>query len=208
MSVKSLSSSSLTNNVFYRSLLAGSDPFIPFTAADDLLEEITLTTSASSVTFSGLGAYTDYKHLQIRMITALTVNGGLASYRMRFNSDSGGNYSQHALNATYFPANSGVTSNGQTAQTGILGNSWGTDYSNHFWPAIWDIQDFSSTNKNTTVNVFGGSYGQDNSGSTPEGMIRLKSGAWYNTAAVTSISLVTSSDAFAIGSRFSLIGIR
>jgi hypothetical protein len=33
--------------------------------AFDLLETTTLTTSASSVTFSGLGAYSDYKHLQI-----------------------------------------------------------------------------------------------------------------------------------------------
>ena len=38
------------------------------TGAYDLLETTTLTSSASSVTFSGLGSYTDYKHLQIRMV--------------------------------------------------------------------------------------------------------------------------------------------
>jgi len=206
MGVVKLSQSGLRNFAKYSSMLAGNGAFSP--SSYDLLTTTTLTSSAASVTFSGLGAYSGYKHLQLRMITASTRDGGMSSYNMRFNSDSGANYSRHALNAGFFPANSGVTSNGQTAQTGIASSTWARDYSNHFWPAIWDILDFSSTNKNTTVKSLDGSYGRNNFNHSPEGLIRLTSGAWYNTSAVTSISLVATSDAFEIGSRFSLIGLK
>lgn len=177
--------------------------------AYDLLETQILTSSAASVTFTGLGSYTDYKHLQIRMLTHSTYNGGNTGYLMTFNSDSGANYSRHGLQANWFPAATGVTSYAQTGQTSIFGSCYGADYSNKFWPAVWDILDFSNANKNTTVKGFEGMFGSNDFGHSPEGGIRLRSGAWYNTSAVTSISFVTATgDNFVSGSRFSLMGVK
>jgi len=198
MSVKSLSSSSLTNNVFYRSLLVGNDPFIPFTAADDLLAEVTLTSSASSVTFSGLGAYSDYKHLQIRMVSRSTSTSG-NNVGFRMNGDTGSNYASHRL----YGNGSGVFPSSASSIDKALYylQPISSDDTGNFGSGIIDLLDFSSTSKTATLRWM---YGFQ----TTNSHVGLCSGLWNNTAAVTSLEIAPFSDNFAIGSRFSLVGIR
>ena len=63
----------------------------------DLLESEILTSSASSVTFTGLDAYSDYEHLQIRFTDRADSFGTITSTNFRLNSDSGTNYDIHQL---------------------------------------------------------------------------------------------------------------
>ena len=204
MAIKSLQHSSLTDNIFYRSLLAGNEYYAPFIPADDILEEIVLTSSASSVTFSGLGAYTDYQHLQIRMTVRGSQGTNATQSFMYFNSDTTfANYASHALRGP----DSSVTS---TAILGTLGgvafvtrHSAANETANAFSPGVIDILDFADTSKNTTARILAGNAGA-------EQRIDLVSGVYLQTSAVTSITIEEqfSGTNFVAGSRFSLIGVR
>ena len=168
--------------------------------AYDLLETTVLTSSASSVSFTGLGAYSDYKHLQIRA-THKTTGGtdGSTFFIVRANSDSGNNYAQHKLEGD----GSTVSSEGFASQNGIYvtGTSPRAGETNIFGASILDVLDFSSTSKNTTFRFLAGSVPSN------QEEINLTSGLYANTAAVTSIEFTVSGDA-ATGSRFSLYGIK
>jgi len=77
-----------------------------------------------------------------------------------------------------------------------------TSTSGAFAAGIIDILDYTNTSKNTTVRGFAGITGT----TTPK--IELKSGAWLNTSAVSSVTLFRSGLPFVSGSRFSLYGIK
>lgn len=197
---KSLSRSSLLSFQKYSSLLVGNEAYIPFTAADDILEEIVLTSNSSVVTFTGLGSYTDYKHLQIRMVARTDRSDGVVdSFTVELNNDTGSNYTTHLLEAN----GSGIVSQASTGQSAtfagiVTGN---TAPANSYGPAIIDILDFSNTSKNTTIRCLSGS---------PDASSRIEfhSGLWIDTSAVTEIDLIPGRPNFLSGSRFSLIGVR
>ena len=161
--------------------------------AFDLLQTTVLSSSASSVTFSSLGSYSDYKHLQLRVLA----KHNSANIKLTFNSDTGANYAWHRL----FGDGSSVTSGAGTSQNYILGNAWSSDTANIFGASVTNILDFSNTSKNTTIRSLSGQ-------NTASPIISLGSGFWNNTAAVTTIKIETFSDSFVAGSRFSLYGIK
>jgi hypothetical protein len=199
MTIKSLQSTSLTNNIFYRSMLAGNDAFAP--DADDFLEEVVLTSSASSVTFSGLASYATagYKHLQIRALTRSTRTGyDSDTLFYRYNGNSGSNYSFHGIRGT----GSSVSSFAGASQTeGNVGDtSTNLSPSSVFGSVIIDILDFSSAVKATTTRAFAGF----NSSSTKH--TQVTSGGYYLTEAITSIEFFIGSGDSVAGSRFSLYG--
>jgi hypothetical protein len=170
--------------------------------AFDLLETTTLTTSASSVTFSGLGAYSDYKHLQVRVIAGIdNTSTSLLDSALQFNGDTGSNYSHHFL----FGNGSAVSSSALTSQVRILlGNSAAGDSptSSLYAATVLDILDFSSNSKNTTTRAFSG-------GVSSEKDVRLTSGLWQDTNPITSVLLsATAVGGYASGSRFSLYGVK
>jgi hypothetical protein len=66
---------------------------------------------------------------------------------------------------------------------------------------ILDILDYGSTTKNKTVRLLQGFPGSLK-------IIRLISGARYNTAAVTSVTFTAQAGSFTTASRFSLYGIK
>jgi len=160
-------------------------------AAFDLLETVSLTSSASSVTFSGLGAYSDYKHLQLRMITMsdsgqiiyAKVNGSTSGYYVHYLTGNGSNVSSSSFSSTY----------AWVGHTDTLTNAPGA--------SIVDILDFSSTSKNTTIRSL---TGKKASGSN----INLNSNLWSSTAAMTSIELYPNAGNFIAGSRLSLYGVQ
>jgi hypothetical protein len=174
--------------------------------AFDLLETTTLSTSAASVTFSGLGAYSDYKHLQMRIVARSTYNGTQRPMDIYFNSDSTGtNYSSHFLDTYQGSVNSTArTSYSTIVETVAFPAS--SAASGAFGAAVIDILDFSSTSKNTTTRSLNGYQG----GSTTGAGIAFSSGLWRSTAAVTSITMrgYQAQTGFAAGSRFSLIGVK
>lgn len=198
MANKSLLHSSLTDNIFYRSMLAGNAAYFPEFESDDFLEEVVLTSSASSVTFSGLDAYSDYKHLQIRVINGDSLNAAGGTWSaLRMNGDSAVNYDSHMLRGT---GSSVVSNRSQTNRMYVFNSPYGGGNADGYGASIIDILDFSSTVKNTTVRGLSG-YHIDGVGE-----IGLFSGLWVNTSAVTSIELQTGNANFTSGSRFSLYG--
>ena len=169
--------------------------------AFDLLETTTLTTSASSVTFSGLDAYSDYKHLQIRMVTrANNVSANWIKTGFQFNNSTTTLYSGHEL----FGNGSSVSSQNEINTTFAYGGVTpdGANDANTYGASCVDFLDYASSSKNTTVR---GLAGQS---TTYSNFIGLSSGLWRSTAAVTQIKVLLESESFVAGSRFSLYGVK
>ena len=160
----------------------------------DLLETVT-PTGTTTLTFTGLDTYTQYKHLQIRF-THQNATPTFSQLQVRLNSDTGSNYARHAL----FGDGSTVQSTANTSAT-FMQAGGSSNTANQFTAGVIDILDFSSSSKNTTIRALSG---------YPTGSPRIWffSGFWNNTAAVTSITLLDSAANFATGSRFSLYGIK
>ena len=167
--------------------------------AFDLLETTVLTTNTASVTFSSLGSYSDYKHLQIRAVAQFDDTSGALDTRLRFNSDTGTNYNSHHLKGN----GSAVSSYAYTtsSQIWIDDSTSNKSVAGSYGAFVIDILDFSNTSKFTTTRTLSGvAISGDNN-------ILLQSGAWRNTAAVTSITWSADIN-FTSGSRFSLYGIK
>lgn len=165
--------------------------------AFDLLETTTLTSSASSVTFSGLDAYSDYKHLQIRAITRCTPNSSFNFYSY-INGNTSASYARHTLFGTGSSVLSQATTSTNQPSLGLVASP----DSNTYVSFVIDYLDFSSSSKNTTMRgVYGFTHSNGN-------QIGLASAAYFNTSAVTSIALTASTDAHQAGSRFSLYGVK
>ena len=193
---KSLSRSSLLTYQKYSSLLAGNDPYIPFTSDYDLLETEILPSDQGTVTFSNLDtAYSnDYTHLQFRISPMRPNNGDRASGTIAIQAGQGMAY-RHTLRsqagATPFSA---AYANGTFT---YAGNSSLKEPS----ATIIDIYDAFSTNKNPVLKIFGGIAGNT------EPYILFDSMYRNNTFAISSIAF-TSAANYAAQSRFSLYGIR
>jgi hypothetical protein len=167
--------------------------------SEDILQEIVLESSASSVTFSGLDAYaSEYQHLQVRMILRSDRAASDDWANFIYNSDTGSNYSQHSMRG-----------NGSTVAAVAVATSSNTQWAavtaassttaNVFGPSVVDILDPFETSKNTTLRSL---HGFPNA-------LYLSSGAWYNTNALTSIEIkpIFGSN-WVANSRFTLIGVK
>ena len=199
MAIKSLKHSSLTDNAFYRSVLAGNGAYFPVYESDDFLEEVVLSSDTATVSFTGLGSYSDYKHLQIRAVGQVNqTNDSLHNIFMRLNSDTGNNYAQHLL----YGQGSSVIAGGNASTDfmyvrNVFGSKANTAYAGS---VVIDFLDIHSSSKNTTMRGFGGTA------QPGENQIGITSGLWNNTAAVTTILLYLNSGSFSAGARFSLYG--
>jgi hypothetical protein len=183
MAVKSLKRSSVKSTQKTNAMNAGYS-FQDF----ELIESVFVASTTASVTFNNLNQYaTDYKHFQIRMVTTQTPF-------IRFNSDSGSNYSYHRLIGAPPSVESGH---------GINQNRIVMDYvgaGGNLGSAVMDILDPFITTKNTTTRYIGGR--------TAASRVAMESGLWRNTAAIVSISVIANDTSFPAGNRFSLYGIR
>lgn len=192
MAVKSLAQQSLNQSFSTNSMLSGYD-----SNYFHHLETVRLGGSAASVTFSNLQRYSDYQHLQLRLVTRDTRAASAAVLHARFNGDTASNYAVHRLIGT----GSSVTSANLSGNLFWLGLSpSNSGASGNFAATVCDILDPFETNKNTTIRSFNGFGGSVEFG--------IFSGAWLNTAAVSSILIFPQSDNFTSGSRFSLYGIK
>lgn len=169
--------------------------------AYDALATVTLSASASSITFSGIPQ--GYKHLQIRMIARESNSAtGQGAVWMQFNGDTGSNYAWHRLygNGSGTPP-TGVASSTTWMLAGINANNG--EGANVFGASVIDILDYQNTSKNKTIR---GLSGEDNNGS---GYVGLHSGLWMNTSAVSSISIYpTATYSWLANSQFALYGVK
>ena len=158
----------------------------------------------SEVNFTSIPA--TYTHLQIRAIGRMTNAGSSTnSISMRFNSDTGSNYSDHRIlaeNASMYSQNSvSLTYLSQVAQWPLASST-----ASAFGAVIIDILDYANTNKKKTLRSLNGSQGNN----TSVADIALASGLWNSTSAITSISITGTaySGGFAEYSTFALYGIK
>ena len=167
-------------------------------------ESIATTTvgsgGTSTITFSAIPSA--YTHLQIRFLARTARANQEDNIQLRFNSDSGGNYAAHVLygdgaTAGSFSDGTSITFNTRSVVAAASSTS------GIFGSGVIDILDYTNTSKNTTVRSLNG---YDNNGS---GQVRLSSGLWMNTAAVTSITIVSANAAnISEYSSFALYGIK
>jgi len=171
-------------------------------AAYELLETTVLGSDTADVTFSNLNSSygSTYQHLQLRMVHRNTANDTAVFIGLQFNADTGNNYSRHYLNGTGSSVTAGAAANqayiwlGESVSSQIVANS--------FAATITDILDPFETSKNTTIRSSSGQTGSRN-------QVWLTSGAWLNTAAITSIKIyLPQGGSYISGSRFSLYGMR
>lgn len=151
----------------------------------------TLVSTQSTVTFSAIsGDYTD-----LYLVSQMRTSASTERIDLRFNSDSGTNYSVTR-----------IYGNGSTAISDRFPNATGIDIA-YVANSGWCIANHSIMNyANTTTfkNVVGRWNSEGNSGYAV-GLV----GLWRNTAAITSITLIPNSGvSFAAGSIFTLYGIK
>jgi hypothetical protein len=164
------------------------------TATYDKIATTTLGSNQATVTFSSIpGTYTDLVLITNEKQTA-TSNRSPA---LRFNSDSGSNYSQTGLYGTGSAGGTFRTSNATLIYYGYYGYS---TTSNFNFNSIVNINNYSNTAINKTVL---------SRASNAQNGVDIILGLWRNTTAITSITLTmeTLSD-FTTGSTFTLYGIK
>jgi hypothetical protein len=148
---------------------------------------VTLGTTASSVTFSSIPA--TYRDLILVSKPQQTLSN--TETPVRFNGDSGTNYSQVVM----FGNGSTTGSFGFGGRTNI---NIGTSFTGSITQSFLQIMDYSATDKHKTTLLR-----VDNSAdATAAGADR-----WANTAAITSINISVATGTFAAGSTFSLYGV-
>ena len=151
----------------------------------------TLGSNTSTVTFSSIsGTYTD-------LVLITNVSGNDGAICIRFNSDSGSNYSNTGLRGNGTSASSTRATNG----TYIAGTSNLSVTAGSLQTSIWNIQNYSNTTTNKTV-FFRDGMATHITGATV--------GLWRNTAAITSLTVSPEfgSQVFYTGSTFTLYGIK
>ncbi len=156
--------------------------------------------TSQSITFSNIPQ--TYTHLEIRGIgQAATSTNDYGYNGVRFNGDTGTNYTRHGLfgtnNSTYAYAVTG-------ANFADIGNAsyLNTSAASTVGVTIVSILDYTNTNKYKTVRALAGT---DLNGLAAVG---LHSGLWLNTAAVTSITVYQSNGNFTNKSTYALYGIK
>ncbi len=203
MGITKLSKSGFTSSSYekYNDFLAGNTAFNP-TSYESIATVTVGSGGSSSIDFTSISS--DYTHLQIRGIlrtteTGATYDGNLV--RMRFNNDTGSNYTMHAV----VGYGTGVFADAATnvaymefARTAINGNT-----SSIFATAVVDILDYKNTNKFKTTRTLSG---VDLNGG---GRVYLSSNLWRSTSAITDIKIYPSSTfSFVQYTQFALYGIK
>jgi hypothetical protein len=148
----------------------------------------TLGSAAASVTFSSIaGTYTDL---------VIVINGAYASSDdgspgLRFNSDTGSNYSETLIDGDGSSASSARDSNATSAILGSMSATIST--------SIINVMNYANT---TTYKT------SISRGNNSANRVRAYVALWRNTAAITSIQIITNGAInFATGSTFTLYGI-
>lgn len=158
------------------------------------LATTTLSSAASSITFSGIpSTYTD---LKLVFVGTTTLNGETMYYR--FNGDSGTNYSITQLYGT----GTSVATRSLTSAT-QLSTTYG--YSLHdVTPQYIFIEILSYSGSRNKVTI--GAHAGDNNGA---GGVDVTSGLWRNTAVINSIFMFASGGTtFKSGTTATLYGIK
>jgi hypothetical protein len=157
------------------------------------IQTTTLTGNQTTVTLTSIpGTYTDL----VLVINAK--NDTLTNSEIRFNSDSTTNYSMTALFGDGSTAQSVIETSTAQASIDYISYLYTTDFA---YSNVIQIMNYSNT---TTYKTF---LARANSAASG---VDLIAGLWRQTAAITSLSILTTTGTrnFASGSTFTLYGIK
>jgi hypothetical protein len=161
--------------------------------AYDSISSVTLSASASTITFSGIPA--TYTHLQLR--STILSSAADSDIQVVFNADTASNYSQHYL---YGNGASALAGGGANQPFFYLGfNAGSTTYP---VASVADILDYANTNKYKTARTLDG-FDRNGSGSAV-----FTSGSWRNTNAITTLTIFPNTGTFQQYSSFALYGVK
>jgi phosphoserine aminotransferase len=153
------------------------------------LANVTLASTASSVTFSNIPA--TYRDLIV--VVAGTTSANSIDINLTLNSDTtDGNYARVQMSGT--SSNTAVSGTDNTRRI----TSWAFWRTDEVANSIVQIMDYSATDKHKTLLTRSNRAGS--------GLDALAT-RWANTAAITSVAVSTSSSTFASGCTFSLYGV-
>ena len=165
----------------------------------ELIASQTLGSTASSVTFSSIPSTYDDLHLVVSARTNSTSGDGFLPLYVRFNSDSGSNYSYRTIQATGSTAASGNGS-GETNLflsyvPGAVGtsNTFGSHSAyipNYAGSSAKSVSIDATTENNATLNY-----------------LAAIAALWSGTSAISSIEIRVPFDPFIANSSFHLYGI-
>jgi hypothetical protein len=176
------------------------------------LATVTLTSSQSSVVFSGIPQ--NYTHLQVRAIGQTsrgTYGNDLMTMRVGNGTlDSGSNYSSHMVGGD--GANTAVYA-AASQTSAYLSYKLGSTTSSAFGAFIIDILDYTSTSKYKTIRTLGG---VDINGTVAGygGEVALMSSLWFqagsgtNAKAIDTIAFYPANANFTANTQFALYGIK
>ena len=158
---------------------------------------------SSSISFSSIPS--TFKHLQVRYL-AQTNRGtyGTDNILIRFNSDTGSNYSLHALTGDGASATAGAGA----STTQFLSQATGSGASTTYGAGVMDLLEYANTNIYKTARILSGA---DHNGTIAGygGQILFSSGGWRSASAVTTIQFRPEfGSAFTQYSQFALYGIK
>lgn len=152
------------------------------------LATTTLSSAQASVTFSSIsGSYTD-----LVLVINDTNGTGSDALMIRLNGDTGSNYSNTRMRGDGSAASSARDSNQTSMNIAFTSTTYST--------SIINLMNYANTTTNKTV-----------IGRSSNGNVETKAGVglWRSTAAITSITMITSNgNSFQSGSTFSLYGIK
>ena len=151
----------------------------------------TLGSAASSVTFSSIsGAYTD-----LILISTAGVTSGAVNFAVRFNSDTGANYSRTVLSGT----GSAASSDRNTGLTYTILNDYGYLDTTLNTNIIGQFMNYSNATTFKTV-----LSRTNNAANGTSACVNL----WRSTAAITRLDILPTSSTFLAGSTFTLYGVK
>ena len=161
----------------YNDFLAGNPAVIPDKGSMYPLGVFTLSSGQNEIEFTNIPQ--TYTHLQVRGVVN-TNFGSVDNIYLRFNSDTAGNYSWHALNGN---GSSASTASGTSTSSILISRIAGTG--TNMSGFVLDILDYRNTNKTKTTRSLSGF---DNNGS---GELWYWSGNWRKSPieAVTSFKI-------------------
>lgn len=188
---------SIKNKTKSGSLLNGNAPFIP-TDFESIATAVG-TGSSTTITFDNIAG--TYQYLQLRILArdAQAIIG--RSITIRANNDTGSNYARHQL--TGDGATVSAIGQGSLTSIGTYSIPAASATANIYGVYIIDLHDYTSTTKTKTFRIFGG-YDVNGTGGT----IRLQSGLWNSTSAVTRLDIISNGTGFTTDSTIALYGIK
>ena len=154
------------------------------------LDKVTVGTATSSITFSSISSsYTD-------LYIVMQITGSAVSYPfLRFNSDTGSNYSSTWLKGDGTSAASGRYSN---ITEGYINQSAGYTTTD---AAIYNVQIQNYSNSTTYKTYLARA---NRAGIATDAVV----GLWRSTSAISTLSVTAGTGTFSTGSTFSLYGIK